>query len=231
MRTLIFAILLPFTLAAQQEVAFPSGAVHWVAWDSIAGTYHWGVTMPDQVTTTGQPSFDTTRNEMEQLARVAALPIEFDTLPAIGERLEARAIYRYDTVLVIVRQTHDRTIFPPEQTPALFGIYRADGAEALEWIANEDVFLGTIRSYEGQLYRCIQAHFTLSNWQPPNVPALWQPFDPNPPPACPPWVQPTGSTDAYNIGACVTYQGQKWESLINANVWPPGTPGLWILKP
>jgi hypothetical protein len=228
MRTLILAFLLPFALAAQQEVAFPSGAVHWVAWDSIAGTYHWGVTMPDQVTTTGQPSFDTTRNEMEQLARVAALPIEFDTMPAIGDTVYIRNIYRYDTVLLMVRQTHARTIFPPEQTPALFGIYRADGTEALEWIANEDVFLGTVRSYEGQLYRCIQAHFTLTGQQPPLTPALWVQISLDP---CPPWVQPTGSTDAYNIGACVTYQGQKWESLINANVWPPGTPGLWILKP
>lgn len=40
-----------------------------------------------------------------------------------------------------------------------------------------------------------------------------------------PWVQPTGSTDAYAIGAIVSHSGKRWRSLIMANVWAPGVSG------
>lgn len=48
--------------------------------------------------------------------------------------------------------------------------------------------------------------------------------------APPDWVQPTGGHDAYPKGAQVTHNEQVWESLIDANVWEPGTEGtesLW----
>jgi len=37
-----------------------------------------------------------------------------------------------------------------------------------------------------------------------------------------PWVQPTGSTDAYPKGALVTHNGKSWESTVDFNVWEPG---------
>jgi hypothetical protein len=226
--TYILAIL-PLALAGQQEVAFPDGAVYWAAYDSAAGTYHVGVTLPGQVTTTGQPVFDTMRNEMQWLGKVAAMPVEFDTLPAVGERLEARDIYRWGEALLIVRQTHDRTIFAPDETPALFGVYRPeDPAAYLDWVPNEDVFVNTIRRFEGQLYAAIQAHFTLEGFTPPATPALWKPYE-EPGDGCPAWQQPLGSFDAYPLGACVTFEGQEWISTVDANVWQPGVFG-WVLK-
>ena len=48
----------------------------------------------------------------------------------------------------------------------------------------------------------------------------------------PEWVQPTGAHDAYNIGAKVTFQGNRYTSKINANVWSPtGYPAGWQLQP
>lgn len=48
----------------------------------------------------------------------------------------------------------------------------------------------------------------------------------------PQWVQPTGAGDAYNIGDKVTFEGQHYESLINANVWSPTAyPAGWQLIP
>lgn len=45
-----------------------------------------------------------------------------------------------------------------------------------------------------------------------------------------PWVQPTGGHDAYQIGDRVTFNGQVWESLHNANVWSPtANPSGWTL--
>jgi hypothetical protein len=225
----IFACFLPLLGFAQGEVAFPDGTVFWRAYDTVAGSYHYGYTMPDQVTTTGQPNFDTLRNEMEWLALIAEMPVEFDTLPAIGDTILAREVYRYGDALIMARQSHRRTIFPPEETPALFGFYRPEAPDThLDWIANEDVFVNTIRRYDGVLYVCIQAHFTLSNFMPPATPALWRVFQE--PGGCAPWVQPTGAQDAYNIDDCVTYEGQEWISTVNANVWAPGVFG-WILKP
>jgi hypothetical protein len=36
------------------------------------------------------------------------------------------------------------------------------------------------------------------------------------------WVQPTGSTDAYPMGAVVTHDGKTWGSTVDFNVWEPG---------
>lgn len=37
----------------------------------------------------------------------------------------------------------------------------------------------------------------------------------------PEWVQPSGSTDAYNTGDRVTFEGTVFESVIDGNVWSP----------
>jgi len=44
-----------------------------------------------------------------------------------------------------------------------------------------------------------------------------------------PWVQPTGAMDAYAKDAVVSYGGQAWRSLIDANVWAPGVSGWRLL--
>jgi hypothetical protein len=51
--------------------------------------------------------------------------------------------------------------------------------------------------------------------------------DPDSPPE---WVQPTGAHDAYQTGDRVTFEGQVYESLIDANVWSPAVyPAGWQL--
>lgn len=37
----------------------------------------------------------------------------------------------------------------------------------------------------------------------------------------PPYVQPTGAHDAYNTGDKITYNGKKYECLMNGCVWSP----------
>jgi hypothetical protein len=163
------------------------------------------------------------------LGAVAGSAGDYNPLPDVGEWVEAGAIYGYAGGLVIVRQSHTRTEHAPEDVPALIAVYRADASEALEWVANEQVQIGTRRLYGGVLYECLQAHMTLSTWTPEVTPALWRVVESEPetPPA---WVQPTGAHDAYQLGARVTHNGHEWESLIPDNVWEPGAPGteaLW----
>ncbi len=56
----------------------------------------------------------------------------------------------------------------PEPTPTPTpGIYP-------EWKANTAYRVGDIVTYTGNNYKCIQAHTSLTGWEPLNVPALWQ---------------------------------------------------------
>ncbi len=42
------------------------------------------------------------------------------------------------------------------------------------WAPNVSYAVGDTVTYNGVVYRCIQAHTSLTGWEPPNVPALWQ---------------------------------------------------------
>jgi len=151
-------------------------------------------------------------------------PTAYDVLPTSG-RIEIHHLYNYNGHVVQCLQTHDRTIYPPEQTPALFSFYREDTGD-LEWIINEKVVVGDIRSYQGIYYQCIQAHMTLEGWTPDVTSALWQIYVIG----IPDWVQPTGAQDAYNTGDHVMFEGHEYISLIDANVWSPTVyPAGWQL--
>ena len=112
--------------------------------------------------------------DADENAFIAALPAsEFPPLPDSGW-LDAGDIYQCEGAAVIVRQSHFRMHYAPADTPALFIVWRADAGAALPWVAGEQVQVGTRRTYDGVTYECLQAHVTQSDWQPPNVPALWR---------------------------------------------------------
>ena len=98
------------------------------------------------------------------------------------------------------------------ETKALAGLFKS-------WSPGESVTIGEFRKYKSELYACIQAHTTQSDWTPDVTPALWT--IKSAPGVIPGWNQPDGAHDAYNIGDKVTYNGHIWESSIDANVWSP----------
>jgi chitinase len=51
---------------------------------------------------------------------------------------------------------------------------RGTHALAPAWAPNTAYAVNQLASYGGQDYKCIQAHTSLTGWEPPNVPALWQ---------------------------------------------------------
>ncbi|GGO15788.1 chitinase [Microbispora rosea subsp. aerata] len=57
------------------------------------------------------------------------------------------------------------------------------------WAPNTWYAIGARVTYNGVDYECIQAHTSLTGWEPPNVPALWKPISgggtPTPPPGVP----------------------------------------------
>ena len=96
-----------------------------------------------------------------------------------------------------------------------------------KWKPDIDVAVDQRLQYDGKLYRVVQAHHTQADWTPDIVPALFVVVSVE---AWPEWVQPTGSHDAYNKGDKVTFEGQHYISLIDANVWSPAAyPQGWEL--
>ena len=81
--------------------------------------------------------------------------------------------------------------------------------------------------YNEVLYKVLQAHTSQQGWTPIAAPSLFAKVLIPQPDVIPEWQQPD-STNAYQIGDRVQYNGKIWESTINNNVWAPGTGTLWI---
>ena len=92
------------------------------------------------------------------------------------------------------------------------------------WVASKAYAVGDIVSYNGLLYRCVQAHTSQADWTPDLTPALWTRIA-DPTVEYPEWSQPLGAHDAYPLGAKVSHNGKKWVSDIANNVWEPGVYG------
>ncbi len=199
------------------EINKPTKRTFWNVKDEFGNIVGEGFTDINQVTTTGQPEIN---QSVDAIGIYAQLP------STEGTPLEEGEIYEYNGGMVTIRQTHYRTIYTPEETPALFSVYRAN-TEGMNWVANEPVEIGDKRSYLGVTYQCIQSHTTQTGWKPINVPALWKEFIIVV--EFPEWVQPTGAHDAYNIGDKVSYNGSHYISNTAANVWAPGVYGWQLM--
>jgi hypothetical protein len=73
------------------------------------------------------------------------------------------------------------------------------------WAPNTAYAVGALVLYQGVEYKCIQAHTSQVGWEPPNVPALWQPVSgsPSPTPTATPTPQPTATpTPGGRGGSC-----------------------------
>lgn len=81
--------------------------------------------------------------------------------------------------------------------------------------------------YENILYRCLQPHNSQESWTPLAAASLWAKVlipDEN---IIPDWEQPD-STNAYQIGDKVRFEGKIYENLIDNNVWSPAVyPTSW----
>ena len=89
--------------------------------------------------------------------------------------------------------------------------------------------VGQIRKYENKLYKCVSAHTSQSDWTPDVAVSLWKQIS-NPNEEYPTWSQPVGSFDCYMKGDRVTHNEKKYVSLIDNNVWEPGTYGWGLIE-
>ena len=109
-----------------------------------------------------------------------------------------------------------------------------DALEAIDlfpkWDPNHTQYLIDDKvKYNSILYRCLQSHIPQESWDPVSAPSLWAKVlipDPN---VVPEWEQPD-STNPYQIGDRVMFEGQVYESVISNNIWSPAQyPAGWKL--
>lgn len=181
-------------------------------------------------------------------AQGAKWGVQAPELPTTGN-VTAGSLYRFEDALWSVIQTFNRSTYGahPNTYPALIRRIR-DPYKAESWRQPIDQydsyklinpFTGKADETEhgGKLWR---TKVDNNVWE-PAVGALWDEIDadgnvvtPPEPPAeeYPQWVQPTGAHDAYKIGDKVTFNGQRYTSKINGNVWSPtGYPAGWQAQP
>jgi len=89
---------------------------------------------------------------------------------------EVGARVLFDGRLYSARQAH--TSIPgwePPVVPALWEAVAPQTGVAGTWTPNATYAIGAHVTYAGVQYRCVQGHTSLVGWEPPAVPALWQP--------------------------------------------------------
>ena len=97
----------------------------------------------------------------------------------------------------------------------------------VSWDAVSNYVVNEYREFQGNLYKCLQAHTGQEDWTPDVTPALWRliGLDEN---GIVEWSQPISAADAYNIGDVVLYNGIYYRSTIDGNVWAPDAyPAGW----
>lgn len=152
------------------------------------------------------------------------------SLPLEGAKVEVGKSYNYNGETITCIQSHLRTIYTPEETPALFkmgSIFScADWVQPLE--AQTAYNKGQCAKFNDVEY---VSNIDSNVWSLATTPEYWDEKNPVFGPTCEDWVQPTGAQDAYNIGDCAKFDGVSYISNIDGNVWDLATtPQYWDLK-
>lgn len=196
-------------------------AVKWCTPEQSADGLTWMVKQPIEEE---QQKWAVPINTTAELAVSAGIT---EALPEVGEQCVAGQYYLYKGDTLKCRQTHNRTIYEPKDTPALFSFFR-DNTASLQWIAGEQVEVGWMRIYNDVKYEVIQAHQTQEDWTPPATPALWKI-----------WVDPLVTAEwqigvGYVVDQLVTYLGSTYKCIqphtSQAGWTPPAVPALWQLQ-
>ena len=137
----------------------------------------------------------------------------------IAARQAAQTAATHLTVAPLMADTAKMSDEQVGKLTALFDVFDPDG---------HAYSVGDVASYDGVLYRVVQAHRSQADWTPDKVPALWTPVRKVAGAAPDEWVQPVGASDAYRKGDRVLFQGATYESVIDANTWSPAAyPAGW----
>lgn len=107
----------------------------------------------------------------------------------------------------------------------------ADALEAVQlfprWDDSAEYKTGDKVRLQNVLYRCLQDHIAQPTWSPIAAPSLWAKVLIPDPEVIPEWEQPD-STNPYQIGDKVTFEGKTYECVVANNIWSPASyPAGW----
>lgn len=89
----------------------------------------------------------------------------------------------------------------------------------------KDVFSYGVNSVgDPQLYQVLLDHTSAAEWAPDTAASLYKAIGVTEE-GYPEWVQPLGTSDAYNTGDIVSHNGTLYKSNCDNNVWEPGVYG------
>lgn len=92
------------------------------------------------------------------------------------------------------------------------------------WQENKSYTSGERVRYNEVLYKVLQNHTSQADWTPDVAVSLFAKVLIEDPDIISEWVQPD-STNPYQTGDKVTYNGTTWVSTVDNNVWEPGVYG------
>lgn len=134
-------------------------------------------------------------------------------------------------VTVAEQMNHALTLFVqklPEQQALEVAAVFPPWKPNYNYLVGDRVRHGKNADGEAQLYQVLQAHKSQTAWTPEASASLFKKIGFTPT-GTPLWVQPLGSTDAYQQGDIVSHNGKIYTSTAANNVWEPGVYG-WTLK-
>lgn len=122
------------------------------------------------------------------------------------------------------------TLSPETQTKEIMSVTTVFPKHRINKVykAGEIVSYGTNSVGDPQLYQILQDHTSMEGWTPDIATSLYKAIGVTEE-GYPEWVQPIGTTDAYNIGDIVSYKGTLYKSTVDANVWEPNTYGWEVV--
>lgn len=130
---------------------------------------------------------------------------------------------RIENAFMSTALTFAAETFTDEQALKVPTLYENWNGEGLSYYAGKRL------RFNGILYKVLSDHTSQPDWTPEEAPSLFAKVLVEDPNAIVEWEQP-GSTNGYMTGNKVTHNGVIYESLVDNNVWEPGTTGteaLW----
>ena len=89
--------------------------------------------------------------------------------------------------------------------------------------------VGDVRMYEGNPYKCVQAHDSTGNpaWNPAAAPALWMQYHGTSVETARPFIHPTGAHDMYLAGEYAIFDDGIKRATMNTSFSPDEYPAAW----
>jgi hypothetical protein len=154
-----------------------------------------------------------------------------------GKEYTVNERVRYGGRIFKVLQNHtSQDDWTPSRAPSLFAeILTSEDGEPQEWqqpSSTNPYLTGDKVIYNGLLYESLIDNNT---WSPADYPQGWKLISeqesevPSDEPTIPEWTQPD-STNPYQTGDKVTYNGHIYESTVDNNVWAPDAYGWSLIE-